>query len=243
MKRLKAYLSSQQFRLKPFGMRHVAAAVMGVLGCGVLAYTNCSGTLPRSPLAVPPAVGHEDVEKLISPQQSPLLGDRNYVAEIFRSVFIEFSSSADYAKAAEELVREWIVKQANQFGRACNLYEGNSGTDCGGDPGSSSLPLIVDDTVGREAMRLRVCEEVLAYEEAVGLVIGKLEYARSVEKIDKTALREMAELFYRIREPDEALIEALYALNAQLVVRGESLINRWRMAILLTCESPDWQLL
>ena len=235
-------------------MKKYRGALISLVGLIVLsqAYQNCAGPLGGEQFAAMDLastgglpmgdnsnldINHPPAEKALPPTHELQLVSREYVVQILKENFV----STEFPRAdISTLIYTWAGHKAAQFGSACSMYDSASYRDCSGDSGST-LPLRTSANVLRESYRMQICENILAYTEAVKTALMRVGLSDTVApKVED--LSKIYSLFYRTGEIDELTLRSMYALDAELVTAKESILNRWRMQLMLVCESPGWQL-
>jgi hypothetical protein len=213
-----------------------AASTQLFQNCGQLSTfeADSAGDLSLGSLS---GLNHPSTVELAAPVQKIVTVNRNAVAALIRDIF---TSTVTPVPNLEGLIQQWIGRRSSQFGGACNIYDSNSGTDCG-DSSNANLAINQDDNTLRESFHVQFCENILAYDQGVSAVLEKITHPAATP--DATAIGQVYQLFYRAEYPDPLVTSSLIDLDHSLATQGETPINRWRAVILQVCSSTGWELL
>lgn len=181
---------------------------------------------------------HPDPKPVVLPTQKMQLVNRQYVASLLREVFT--NSDGAPGPALEHFIHTWVMTRAPQYGLACNPYDSYTGNDCGGDISAANLPSNYEDNTVRESFKIQVCENLLAHDGNVEILMAKIKNRSAAPTAD--AIRQVYGLFYRGDPPEETIVNSLIEFDRALAAKQEPAIERWRGLALQVCESPGWQL-
>ena len=214
-----------------------------LLGLVILsqAYTNCgpNGAFPVEIPSVNLDSSHPGADTVNPAQYVMPLGHRGFISSIMTDIFSNANSSAAYVSSLNAAVQIWSGNQGADLGLACNPYDANSGTDCGGNISNANLPIERQSTIVREADRIHLCNEILGTDEAVTTALANANVTATTP--DATSIRAVAALFYRGDSPSDDFFNALVSMDQDMANESTTPIDRWRMMLTMICESPDWQ--
>ena len=176
------------------------------------------------------------------------LGSIDYVASVLRDVFISPTSSESEKNRVEAILQERLLGHRNFFGGRCTHYDGEQ--LCTTRPGSTeskynererlSLAGLTprgEMNTSREAVRMQVCDSLLADAQAFASVMGHLSEGVQSEWTADNAfilLQRFYPELYDIEVADRLLSELASYENLELEARWKKLVN-------ILCYSPHWQ--
>ncbi len=210
--------------------------------CSQFADPNEGSTSSRLGSVAEPDPNHVAEAELAPPSKQIRLANRRYMMSIFTDVF----TSDDGTKAPNlgSLTFNWAEKRGAQIGGGCDVNDSLSLIDCANDSNGANFPIHNDSNAVRESFKIQMCEELLG--TATGLQIALSKASLDINALpDATAtnIRPIYELFYRTNEVPPYFIQTLLQLQTDLKAKGEPAKEIWRGILLVTCESPEWQLL
>lgn len=215
----------------------------------LLPYTNCAqigawqaATTMDLPLEHPEL----PAQQLYATEKRPLFAEKEYVADLIRDVFV--LDNLQNESAIESILDTWVNTKGNYFGAGCNIYDTYSNRACGtvalnqaGSAQTTKQSEQLSATVVRESFKIAVCERVLG--DDVGLQAALEKIPGSEEDINSNTVRAAYDLFYRGLPSSQQTIAQLLLTNEELIQANIPAHERWRMLLLLICESPGWQVL
>lgn len=187
----------------------------------------------------------QPLEKLAVERVGALAG-RLYVVQIFREAFISPNVTvSSYLTKANSLI-DGVLKMPTIFGHPCDTNNTYVGKDCGGDDtGGTQMALMVEPSTVRQLNKSKFCQDIL--NETYGIYsvaenIGERP-AGVLAEVSPEGITKAYSLFFRQQSISSAELSAYVTLNNDLKNRSATLLNRWRVVLLMICESPEWEYL
>lgn len=210
--------------------------------CSQFADPNDGSSSSRLHSVAEPDPNHVAETELAPPSKQLRIANRRYMISIFTDVFT--AENGTKAPSLESLTFNWAEKRGAQLGGGCDVNDSLSLIDCANDSNGANLPIHNDSNAVRESFKIQMCEELLG--TATGLQIALSKTGLDINALpDATSLniRPVYELFYRTNEIPPYFTQTLLQLQSDLKAKGEPAKEVWRGILLVTCESPEWQLL
>lgn len=176
------------------------------------------------------------------------LSEKEYTSELMRSIFIGSQLNRDMV---DLWMDRWVETQGHFWGGGCNVYDTHSTRACGPSfyapnfPGQGTPELArqsgqVPASVIRESYRIQTCEGLIGTEAGLNSALEKIERG-AVPTAESIA--QIYNLFYRGDDIPQSVLQVLLDMDRSLALRAATEVERWRMQLLVICESPGWQVL
>jgi hypothetical protein len=239
-------------RLKRSKSTKALLVVTGLMGISVL-FQNCMGSnsfelssLTGEEVGAGTSVDHPGGSVPTPSTQAPLLANRYQIQSLLMDTFKD-PSVADTAgnnRVLSKILVSTVVVKAGTFGLPCDsgnpLLDVSSGGDC---DGTIVAPMNQPATTLRAAYKIQACEQILSNDVFVGNLMKKIEGATA--PVNATNIAMLLAYFYRGDDPDTGMIGGMQ-LADQTAVQADptiKLIDRWRLLMMVACESTGWEAL
>jgi hypothetical protein len=186
-------------------------------------------SMPEPP---PPAVA--------SAKSQVSMGDRNYMASVFRSIFMNQVSPAPDDAYFEEIIAYSILRNPGVFGGPCNRYDRTAFLDYGScsethdaNTKSSQNPL---PNALRKGHTNGVCDKILSVVTATTAVLSKVSLTETSPATEPN-LQAVYDLFFPGRPMAASVVAALRDLHDRGTALGFAPVDRWRFVLVAQCQS------
>lgn len=220
----------------------IVSPILLFQNCSQFADPNDGSSSSRSRSVAEPDPNHVADAELAPPSKQIRLANRRYMLSIFTDIFT--AENGTKAPQLDTLTFNWAEKRGAQLGGGCDVNDSLSLIDCGNDSNGANLAIHSDSNAVRESFKIQMCEELLGTPTGLQIALGKAGLDMNALP-DATSLniRPVYELFYRTNEVPPYFTQTLLQLQTDLKSKGEPAKEIWRGILLVTCESPEWQLL
>ncbi len=224
----------------------------GLMGISVF-FQNCMGSnsfemasLSGDAIESGTSVDHPGGSAPTPSTQAPLLANRYQIQSLLMDTFKDpsIADTAGNNRVLSKLLISTVVARAGTFGLPCDsgnpMLDVSSGADC---DGTIVAPMNQPATTLRAAYKIQACEQILSNDVFVNNLMKKIGGATPA--VDATNINTLLSYFYRGDDPDAGMITGLQ-LADQTAVQADAaikLIDRWRLLMMVACESTGWEAL
>ncbi|MBN8538721.1 MAG: hypothetical protein J0M15_16865 [Deltaproteobacteria bacterium] len=220
----------------------VVSPVFLFQNCSQFADPNDGSSSARLLSVAEPDPNHVVDTELAPPSKQIRIGNRRYMISIFTDIFT--AENGTKAPQLDSLTFNWAEKRGAQLGGGCDVNDSLSLIDCGNDSNGANLPIHGDPNAVRESFKIQLCEELLGTTDGLKIALEKANLdINTLPDATSLNIRPIYELFYRTNEVPPYFTQTLLQLQTDLKAKNETAKDIWRGLLLVTCESPEWQLL
>jgi hypothetical protein len=243
---------SWEARLKRSKSSRALIVVTGMMGIS-MAFQNCMGSnafdlasLSGEAVESGTAVDHPGGSTPTPSTQAPLLVNRYQIQSLLMDTFKD-PSVADTSgnnRVLSKLLISTIVARAGTFGLPCDsgnpMLDVSSGGDC---DGTIVAPMNQPATTLRAAYKIQACEQILSNDIFVTNLMKKIEGPSAA--VSQVNIAMLLAYFYRGDDPEAGMIGGLQLADQAAVQANPAikLIDRWRLLMMVACESTGWEAL
>ncbi|QDK47261.1 hypothetical protein DOM22_19865 [Bdellovibrio sp. ZAP7] len=224
----------------------------GLMGISVF-FQNCMGSnnfelasLTGNTIESGTSVDHPGGSVPTPSTQAPLLANRYQIQSLLMDTFKDpaIADTAGNNRVLSKLLVSTIVARTGTFGLPCDsgnpILDVSSGADC---DGTIVAPMNQPATTLRAAYKIQACEQILSNDVFVNNLMKKIGGAAPV--IDATSINTLLSYFYRGDDPGVGMITGLQLADEKAVQIDPAikLIDRWRLLMMVACESTGWEAL
>lgn len=214
--------------------------------------------LHPDPVAPPVEIQKADLQR-----KGAMVG-KKYVSKVLNEVLADATYTGFSLYPVTDL---WVTYKGNSFGEACNVYSSFAGKDCSaqgstGTTGFSSgvvgaqFPMVSEGSTLRQLNKMQLCDILFSSDNALRAAANKIgavniassatPSSRTLLPVTDTIIQNLFKLFYRGRAMTSAELNIYNQLNSTLLLQGtesSTRMTRYRLILIMMCESPDWEIL
>lgn len=220
-----------------------------LIAIGLGFFQNCGLVQGFGVRSVELPINHPSVAEEENVDSGPLvasklvLGDKEYLESVFRDVFAPAGTPQGIVQFVDAVLNDEFVPAQNVLGQPCSVVEQASSAPCHGILLNMRTTTSPSTSTIREAARMQVCRRLVENDSVLSHFVARVR--GSDPSPVATSAAAVVRSFYP-NAPDALVSETaveLLNLDREMARNSERLIDRWRMLVLVPCESPDWQAL
>lgn len=239
-------------RLKRSKSSRALLIVTGMMGVS-MAFQNCMGSnsfdlasLSGDAVEAGTSVDHPGGSAPTPSTQAPLLANRYQIQSLLMDTFKDpsIADTAGNNRVLSKLLISTVVARAGTFGLPCDsgnpMLDVSSGGDC---DGTIVAPMNQPATTLRAAYKIQACEQILSNDIFVNNLMKKI--GGTSPAVDATNINTLLGYFYRGDDPEAGMITGMQMADQMALQTNASikLIDRWRLLMMVACESTGWEAL